>query len=454
MEGTIKEKFSRTSNYAWVIFIGCCLCSISVLPLGVMIFGVYLLPLAEATGSDIVTTSVYMTINGWGMAVTAIVWGWLLSRAKGNGQFKLICIGVATFGGLGPLWNSFVAPLFGSIWGYYIGSAIFSLSGGSLIVMIPMAMISNWFGPKIRGKFFGLVSASSIIGALTIPPIFTLILQSTGLSMTFFIHAIIMGVLTIIPCAFIFRKRDEDVLPWGVKSWDELEESEGVSAAKYGFPVKKILLTIPFWLILLCQITETLHGGLANNMVGASGYWLGLAGSPEVANFAMIGALMMSVASISECVSKIAIGAIIDKWGPGIGCSVFIAIPIIGMLIWTLIPASLPTLYLGAVLFGCLPAVIVVGMPLVIRMIFGERTYPVAQSYVAAVNTFLSGLAAPFIAWVIVTGSYSSAYWLACGIFVIAVVAYLFIGRYVGKLPWVDVDGNPMPSVKSAREES
>jgi MFS family permease len=443
----VKEGFSRKPNYAWLIFIGCCMCAMSVMPLGVMIFGVYLLPLAEATGSDIVTTSVYMTINGWGMAVTAIVWGWLLSKTKGNSQFKIICIVIALFGVLGPLWNASIAPQFG-IWGYYIGSAIFSLSGGSLMVMIPMTMISNWFGPKIRGKIFGFVSASGIIGTLTIPPLFTAILQSTGLNVTFLLHAIIMGFFTIIPCAIIFRKRDDDVLPWGVKSWEELEETEGANAAKYGFPAKRILLTIPFWLILLCQITETLHGGLANNMIGATGYWLGLVGSPEAANFAMIGALMMSVGSISEAISKIAIGAIIDKWGPGIGCSIFIAIPVIGMLIWTLIPASLVTMYLGAILFGCLPATIVVGMPLLIRMVFGERTYPVAQSYVAAVNTFLSGLAAPFIAWIIVTGSYSTAYLFACGVFAIPIVAYLFIGRYVGKLPWVDVDGNPMPTGK------
>jgi MFS family permease len=414
------------------------------MPLGVMIFGVYLLPLAAATGTDIATASIYMTINGWGMALTAIVWGWLFSRVRTNSRYRIICIAIAVFGVLGPLWNSAIAPQLGIV-GYYIGSGIFSLSGGSLMVMIPMTMISNWFAPNIRGKIFGIVSASGIIGALSIPPLFTIVLQTADLSVAFLLQAIIMGVFTIIPCAFIFRKRDEDVLPWGAKSWAEMEDTEGAHAAKYGFPTKKILITFPFWLLMLCQITETLHGGLASNVVGATGYWLGLSNSPDAANFAMIGALMMSVAAISEAVAKLAIGAVIDKWGPGIGCSIFMAIPVIGILLWVFVPASLATLYIGAALFGCITATIVVGMPLILRMTFGERTYPVVQSYMSAVNTFLSGLMAPVIAWVILSTSYSTAFLLACGVFVIPIVAYIFAGRYVGKLPWVDVDGNPMP---------
>ncbi|MDR1183672.1 MAG: MFS transporter, partial [Coriobacteriales bacterium] len=259
VESAKRGKFSRTSNYAWLIFVGCCMCAMSVMPLGVMIFGVYLLPLAAATGTDIATASIYMTINGWGMALTAIVWGWLFSRVKTNSRYRIICIAIAVFGVLGPLWNSVIAPQLGIV-GYYIGSGIFSLSGGSLMVMIPMTMISNWFAPNIRGKIFGIVSASGIIGALSIPPLFTIVLQTTNLNVAFLLQAIIMGVFTIIPCAFIFRKRDEDVLPWGAKSWTEMENAEGTHAAKYGFPTKKILITFPFWLLMLCQVTETLHG--------------------------------------------------------------------------------------------------------------------------------------------------------------------------------------------------
>jgi MFS family permease len=444
MEG-IKEKFSRTSNYAWLVFIGCCMCSMSVGPLGIMIFGVYLIPLAEATGSDIVTTSVYMTINGWTMAVTAIFWGWLLSRTKNNSQNKIIYICIALFGLLGPWWNSFIAPQFG-IFGYYVGAFIFALSGGSLIVMIPMTMISNWFSPKIRGKVFGIISAAGIIGALTIPPLFTSVIQTSGLSMTFFLHGAIMGIFTIIPCAFIFRKRDDDVLPWGVKSWDELESgTEGAHAAKYGFPVKKIFICFPFWLIIICQVTLTIHGALSNNAVGGAGYWLTLSGSPDAVNYAMIGALMMSVASVSDALAKLAAGAIIDKWGPGVGCSVFMVVPIAGMLVWCLIPASVVTLYVGAALFGCVTATIVVGKPLILRAMFGERSYPIVQSYTAAVNTFLSGIMSPFIAWVILVSNYSTGFLVGCAIWLVAAVLFFIAGRYVGKLEWVDVDGNPMP---------
>jgi MFS family permease len=429
------------------------MCAMSVGPLGIMIFGVYMLPLAEATGTDIVSVSVYMTINGWVMAVTAIVWGWLLSKVKNNAQYKIICIGVSLFGILGPWWNAAIAPQFG-IMGYYIGSGIFALSGGSLIVMIPMTLISNWFSPKIRGRIFSIISASGIIGAMIIPPVFTAVVQSSGVTPTFFLHGLIMGVFTMIPCALIFRKRDEDVLPWGVKSWEELQQIEGTTtASRYGFPVKKIFICIPFWIIIFCQVTLTIHGALGNNTVGATGYWLGLVGSPEAANFAMIGALMMSVASVSDALAKLVAGFIIDKWGPGVGCAVFLVIPIAGMLLWVLVPASLATLYIGSALFGCVTATIVVAKPLLLRAMFGERSYPIVQSYTAAVNTFLSGVASIVVPWIILTANYSVAYIFGAIVWALGAVLFFVAGRFVNKLKeqWVDVDGNPMPKQEVAK---
>jgi MFS family permease len=176
-----------------------------------------------------------------------------------------------------------------------------------------------------------------------------------------------------------------------------------------------------------------------------------LVGSPEAANYAMIGALMMSVASVTDALAKLAAGVIIDKWGPGVGCAVFLVIPILGMLTWVLIPASLASLYIGSALFGCVTATIVVGKPLILRAMFGERSYPIVQSYTAAVNTFLAGVGSIVVPWIVLNANYSVAYVVGSVVWGVGAVLFFVAGRFVNGLQkeWVDADGNPMPKLAS-----
>jgi MFS family permease len=416
----------------------------TVLVLGVMIFGVYLLPMVEITGTDIPAVSLYMTVYGWTMGIFGIFWGWMLGKAKTAARWKTYVFIATILGIIGPLWNGIVAPSFG-IMGYYIGAFFIGSSGGILVVMVPATMVSNWFGPKWRGKILGIVSASAVLGATVIPPLFTYIMQVSSLNMTFIAHGVLLGIATII-ATIIFRKRDEDVLPWGVKSWEELRKQEGSGAAfKFGFPAKKILICVPFWILLICQVLNTPLGSVMQNGVGATGYFLGLVGDPNAANFAMIGALMMSVASVVEAVAKIIMGILIDRFGPGVAGSIFAIISGIGCLGFVVFPTSVVSLFIAASLFGTVNSVIVVALPLLIRQTFGEKTYPVAQGYIAAVNTFLAGTWSPIIGMMVVTYTYSSIYYFGAA-FIVVMAVFLFIAqRFVGKLQFVDDDGNPMP---------
>jgi MFS family permease len=183
-------------------------------------------------------------------------------------------------------------------------------------------------------------------------------------------------------------------------------------------------------------------------VVGATGYWLELAGNSNAANFAMIGAFMLSIAAVFEALAKFSTGFIIDRWGSGVGTALFLLLPAVGMLIWILVPASLPSLYIGAALFGTVTAGILVGKPLVLRALFGERTYPLVQSYTGALNTALSGLGAPLIAMVILSFNYSAAFVVGIIACIVAALFFFLPARYEASLKakWVDADGNPMPN--------
>jgi MFS family permease len=419
----------------------------SVMVLGVMIFGVYLVPLAEATGAGLVGASLYMTIYGWVMAAAAIVYGHLYAKFKSQQAFRTLNVLVCVLGAASPLWNGTIAPMFG-IFGYYIGATINGLSGGCLMAMVPLMMITNWFGPKFRGKFMGMASAAAIFGGVVWPPLFTWILQNVGMDMTYIANAAVLFVFSGIPTIFIFRKRDEDVLPWGVKSWDELQAQEGGDASKYGYPPKKIFKSVAFYLVVCSTICFTIHGSMAQNGVGAPTYWLSY--DPTI-NGPMIAAIGMSIGTVGEACWKVLSGFVIDKFGPAINNAIFTGIAVFGMFVMVLGPKIVPVIYAGGIFFSAATVPIILGGPMLMSALFGPRTFPIVQGYISAVNTFLSGLTSPLMAMLILGVGYTTAFGIGASIWLIPIVIALVIAfKFLGKMQWEDEDGNPMPKATEA----
>jgi MFS family permease len=453
MDEAVKGKFSHSSNFAWVIFIGCCCLNFTVAAMFARLFGVYLLPMAESSGAGMVAAATYPTVNNLTIAVTVILYGWLLARSKGK-QFNLV-IGIsAIFVTLCPLWNGLFALQLPGMWGFYIGAALNGLSGSALPVMVPIIMISSWFGPRFRGKFIGFAAAFSAIGAMLWPPIFTGIIQSSGIGAAFTVNGIILGIFTIPFCFFVFRRRPEDTLPWGVKSWEELREQEAADVAKYGYPAKKAIIAVAFWLIVLADMGICFHGTFTQNQPGAAGQWLAAVGSPEAANAAMIGAFMISCGAVGNLIGKFSIGFIMDKWGAGIASAVFVGCSGLGMCLWLFLPTSPIVLYAGALLLGMASPVMTVGIPMCIRQCFGDRTYPQVYSYLVTVQMIVSGFSSPLIAQILVSngGQYTIIYQIGAVMYFAMLIIFAVANRFRGKYQWYDVEGNAMP--KTAKELS
>jgi MFS family permease len=324
--------------------------------------------------------------------------------------------------------------------GYYIGAGINGISGGCFMAMIPMMMMTDWFGPKLVGRFMGIASAAAIIGATIWPPLFTSILQNSGLNNAYIANAAVLLVCTAIAVA-IFRKRDPDVLPWGVKSWEDLEEQAGGDTQRYGFPPKKLWTSVAFYLGIIGTICFTLHGSMAQNLVGATTFWLN-----DPVNGPMIGAFGMSVASMGEACWKILSGFVIDKIGPAFNNAIFTGVAVIGLVIWVFAPHTIVFIFIGGAFFGAATVPIILGGPLLTAALFGPRTFPIVMGYGGAVNTFLSGLTSPLMAMMILGLGYTSAYTVGIVVWIIPIITCVIVGvKYLGKLEWTDEDGNPMP---------
>jgi MFS family permease len=451
VEEVVKRKFSETTNYAWVIFVGCCCLNLTVAAMFAMLFGVYLLPMAESSGAGMVAAATYPTVNNITIAITVILYGWLLAKTKGK-QFNLV-IGIsAIFVTACALWNGLFALQFPGMWGFYIGAVLNGLSGSALPVMVPIIMISSWFGPKFRGKFIGFAAAFSAIGAMMWPPIFTNIIITSGIGPAFTVNGIILGIFTIPFCFFVFKRRPEDVLPWGVKTWEELREQESADVAKFGYPPKKAIIAVAFWLIVLADLGVCFHGTFTQNQPGAAGQWLAAAGSAEAVNAGMIGAFMISCGAVGNLLGKFSVGFIMDKWGAGIAAAVFVGCSALGMTIWLFVPITPMVLYAGALLLGLASPVMTVGIPMCIRQCFGDRTYPQIYSYLVTFQMIVSGFSSPLIAQILVSsgGEYTIIYQIGAVMYFLVLVIFVVVNRFRGKYPWYDIAGNIMPTTAAA----
>ncbi|MDR1185263.1 MAG: MFS transporter [Coriobacteriales bacterium] len=450
MEGSVTTRFSETTKYCWIIFAGCCALNLTVASMHAMLFGVYLLPTVVASGTDIVQASFAATIGQWVFAGAGLIAGWLLTRVN-NTQFKLLTIYSAIMLVGSQLWNSFIAlNFFEGMTGLYIGAVINGLSAGILPVMIPMIMIVSWFAPKWRGRFVGFAAVFSAVGAMIWPPVIAGIIQSVGLTQAYLFHGIVLLVFTFPTTIFLFKKRPEHILPWGVKTWEELRQQEADDVAKYGYPAKKVFFTMAMWLLLAAIAVATFHGGFTQNMPGAASQWLTQAGDPDGAvRGAMVGALMISCGAGGNLISKLLSGFIIDKWGPGIASASFVFASMLGMLVFIFVPTSDVSLYAGAFLLGCASPVMTVGMPMCVRMIFGDRTFPQIQSYVGVIQMLVGGVATVGVALILTNfgGEYVSIYIFGTIIYFIGTIIFIFANRFVGKYPWYDINGKLMPKV-------
>jgi hypothetical protein len=283
------------------------------------------------------------------------------------------------------------------------------------------------------------------------PPVITAVIQNLGLTSAYFVHGIVLLVFAFPTALFIIKKRPENVLPWGVSSWEELRQQEADDVAKYGYPAKKVFLTVAMWLLFICIGIATFHGGFTQNMPGAAGQWLTQAGDPDgAAKGAMMGAFMISCGAGGNMISKLLSGFIIDNWGPGIASASFMFASALGMAIFIFVPTTPLSLYAGAFLLGCASPIMTVGMPMCVRMIFGDRTFPQIQSYIGVIQMLIGGFSTVGVAMIITGfgGQYIAVYAFGAIIYCIGTVIFVIANRFVGKYTWYDEDGNPMPQVE------
>lgn len=320
----------------WLILAACCLANLC---LGsVYAWSVFASAMAEhlttVTGTQITTGDlaiVYTVANSVG-PITMISGGWFNDRF---GPGKVILVGGIMFGG-GMILSSFATSVSMLILTY-------GLIGGLGLGMAYGCTVSSCvkFFPDKRGLIGGLTTASYGFSSVLIPPVITVIMETSSVTTAFFcVGAAFLVIITI--CSFFVTKCPADFIPAG---WAAPSAAPGQSADQ-GKDWKGMLASPIFYVMILLLTCGAFCGmmiisqasAIAQNMIGMS---------------AASAAAAVSILALFNAVGRILAGSISDKIGRINTLSASCVLSIAGLLIlYTAGKGTLVTFYAGIALVG------------------------------------------------------------------------------------------------------
>lgn len=337
----------------------------------VSVSGVFTLPVTKDLGIEIGDFVMWMTIHSLSMIVILF-----LVQNKINEKMirPLMTIG-CVLGAIGMIGFSRATEL----WHFYIFSILLGFCM-SFVSTVPLTvLITNWFGPKVRGLALSIIFGGPSIGNMILIPVLNKIVISSGWRTGYF--AIAMALLICIPLILIFVKWSPEKM--GISRMGDLDEADTViikESEKAGIPFSIGIRKISTWLMFLsgallvvASVNVLLH---TQTFLVLNGY------------SATFGGNIVSIAMGALFVGSIVIGALCDKGKvqfAAILTAVLFAFSYIGHLLVPSIGIAAVAIIIIGYGFGC-PAVNVV-TPLLITHMFGEKDN---GRYVSYANMFIS----------------------------------------------------------------
>ena len=396
----------------WVVVAVCCGLYSAAIGLTMNCMGVFYTPLADSFGvgrGDVAVLSTLLNLTCGFCAPLAVR---LIDRF---GLKPVLLLGsFCVAGGVAAM------SLANGVGVLYCAAPVVGL-GAALIGPVPItALLANWFKLKY-GLATGIaLSFSGVSGAL-LSPLFNSIIASAGWRTAFLVMGGIAAVITVPGILFGISAKPEDRGLWAYGATGPAARKEE-DLSRYAGTRKQKLLTATF---AGCAVFIT---GMSM-VTGFNGHFPGYAGEMGLA--ASSGALMMSAAMVANILGKLILGVIADKLGETKSCLIMFALHLLAMTLLTVLPVSPAAVYYGlAFCYGAIYSVVAVGVPMIVRGIYGVERYPAVYSMLTLVQNV--GTAA-MIAAVGYIYDFTGTYRVATGICVVlsglSLAAMLFVAK-------------------------
>ena len=335
MAVNLKEK------YHWLVLAACCGLAISSIGICCNSLGVFYTPVSEALGVGRGDFALHATISQLAAGLCCPLAVALLRRCS----LKLVLAA---------------------------GIVLASLSTGLMALADHIA----WFYVLVA-LAVGIAMCCSGLGGAVFTPIFQQLLLTVGWRTAFLVMAAFIAVLALPGALSVLclKPSRKGLLPYGAVAASVQEEavesglSEKKSAGKSGFLSPAFPISILFALLCAC-------------ITGLGQHFPGYAEHAGIG--AAVGALMVSASMVGNIVSKLILGVLSDAIGPFRSCSLMTLINCGALLALSLLPVRGSLLPLVCAFFyGTIYSVAAVGVPLVVRFVFGPERYDAVYGVVA-----------------------------------------------------------------------
>ncbi len=319
--------------------------------------GVFLLPVTTELGIPVGAFSFYISI----LSVANIITLYFISRKLNKNNMKKIMLITGILGILSFVGFSFCK----AIWQFYILSVPMGICFGACTMTPCTILVSNWFGPKVRGKAMSFYIAGVSLIGMGIINVLNYVIMHYGWRGGYLFCAV--GILICLPLMaklVVWSPAEKGIARMG--DGEEIPQAgEASQLSLPGYTAKEGLRKPAVWVLLISCIllvlassSELQHGIPTLIMAGIS---------PAFATF------LSSLISVAMIGTNLIIGWATDKFGIRLGatatCACF-ALAVLGYALVGGIPGLMyPALILYA--FG-VPAVNTIS-PLIMAHICGEK---------------------------------------------------------------------------------
>ena len=249
---------------------------------------------------------------------------------------------------------------FDALWHFYVAGAIFGVTFTFLMYLSFPTIIPRWFNKNV-GLMIGIAAAGSSIGGAIFNPICGWLITNYGWRTTYLIFGLII-LLIISPILGVFlRNKPSDV---GLRPYGE----SNISARKIsndGYEYRAVLKMPIFYGLFMFAF---LMSATASVFHFIPKYAATLNFSLEQASLAAAAAM------IGSTIGKVGLGIINDK-SIKLGVIATIGLGIFGLALMFFAKSELSILIGGGFLFGWAYAGVFVQTPLLVRAVFGGKSY-------------------------------------------------------------------------------
>lgn len=373
-------------HYGYVVAACCTLVTMFNIGLVLSCAGIFFVPISEELKVSVGQVAMYLSFNLLASSIMLSFSGRLMEKFGARRMMTLSSIVMGA--------TLISMSKFDALWQFYLAGAILGVTFTFLMYLSFPTIIPRWFNKKV-GLMIGIAAAGSSIGGAIFNPICGMLINNYGWRTTYIIlGAVILIVVSPIIGIFL-RNKPADV---GLKPFGETTISARQNAND-GYEYRAVLKMPIFYGLFMF--------GFFMSTIASVFHFI-----PKYAatlNFSLEEAAMVaSAAMIGSTIGKVGLGWINDK-SIRLGVLATIGLGIFGLGLMFL-GSGLTVLMSGGFLFGWAYAGVFVQTPLLVRAVFGNKSYSQIYSNISIGLTVSAAIAMAAWGFLAEYGGYSAVF--------------------------------------------